>query len=376
MKKNVREDFSKLKILTIVGARPQFIKAASISRALMKAGICEIMVHTGQHYDNGLSHIFFEELGIPTPAENLEVGSGSHGWQTGHMLIRLEESMNKYRPDGVLVYGDTNTTLAGALAAVKLHIPLSHVEAGLRSFNTKMPEEHNRVITDHVADLLFAPTQAAVSNLRREGISSQKVHLVGDIMADAVSLHLSAAIQKSRIVSELGLQDKNFMVATIHRAENTDDPKKLRNILKGFKALCEKSIIVVPLHPRTRERLKDLDEKPGKVRFIEPVGYLDMIRLIHSARVVLTDSGGLQKEAYCLGVPCVTLRNETEWIETVEAGWNRLAGTDTDTIFKAAANFSPPGFRPDFYGDGDTARKIVEILGMWHVGLRRSIPVN
>lgn len=329
---------SALKLVTIVGARPQFIKLAPVSRALRKEGIREVIVHTGQHYDHGMSDIFFDELGIPAPDYNLGVGSGSHGLQTGEMLRKIEEVLLAEKPDWVVVYGDTNSTLAGALAASKLHIPVAHVESGLRSFNRRMPEEINRVLTDHISTLLFCPTETAVGNLAAEGIT-RGVHLVGDVMLDALLDAKERAQAKSTILDQLGLVEKQYLLATVHRAENTDDPQRLRAIMTALSQLAETETVIFPVHPRTEKALVGLGLLPMDVlrppisafsfplsalRFIAPLGYLDMVRLSASARVILTDSGGLQKEAFWLGTPCVTLRNETEWVETVRSGGNRL----------------------------------------------------
>jgi UDP-N-acetylglucosamine 2-epimerase len=346
-----------MRVLTILGARPQFIKAAPVSKALQHAGHKEYLVHTGQHYDYQMSQVFFDELGIARPDVNLAVGSGGHGWQTGQMLIKLEEIVLAQCPDRVLVYGDTNSTLAGALAAVKLHMPVAHVEAGLRSFNRSMPEEHNRVLTDHCADLLFCPTQTAVDNLRSEGIV-RGVRLVGDTMLDAIHLFTPLAERHSHILDDLGIAAKRYLLATVHRPYNTDNPERLRSI---FAALGRtKESVVVPLHPRTARVLSmDEIEMAGNIRPIEPVGYLDMLMLQRHARLILTDSGGVQKEAYMLGVPCVTLRPETEWIETVETGWNVLADADGERILAAVHSREwPSTSRFSIFGDGRAAVKV------------------
>ncbi len=352
-----------MRVLSVVGARPQFIKAAPVCRALRDAGHREFLVHTGQHYDYGMSQVFFEELGIPQPDANLEVGSGAHGWQTGHMLIRLEELLLAQRPDWVLVYGDTNSTLAGALAAVKLHMPVAHVEAGLRSHNREMPEEHNRVLTDHIAELLLCPTQTAVDNLALENLRTG-VHLVGDTMYDAVLRFAESARRQSTILGDLGLKPGGYLLATVHRPYNTDAPQNLRAILAAFAEIEEP--IVFPVHPRTRARLGGLAlDGQGPVenpRFIEPLGYLDMLALQQGARLILTDSGGMQKEAYWLGVPCITLRPETEWVETVAAGWNVLVGADRARILDAVRSLTAPAQRPAVYGDGRSAQRIVALM--------------
>jgi UDP-N-acetylglucosamine 2-epimerase len=363
-----------MKIVTIVGARPQFIKAAPVSKAIRDhnekekgSRITEVLVHTGQHYDHGMSQIFFDELDISEPDLNLGVGSGSHGWQTGQMLVRIEEVLLEEKPDFVVVYGDTNSTLAGALAAVKLNLPVAHVEAGLRSFNREMPEEHNRVVADHCADLLFCPTQTAVDNLAREGVTNG-VHLVGDTMYDAVLQCAAIAQKRSTILEDLNLEPKTYLLTTIHRPYNTDIPNNLRDIFQAFAEIGE--AIVFPVHPRTSKKIAALESKfsqelvPGNVKVIEPIGYLDMLVLEENARLILTDSGGMQKEAYFFGVPCITLRPETEWLETVESGWNVVAGADISAIvegYQQAIN-SPPTKRPNFYGDGKAAQHILEHL--------------
>lgn len=317
-----------MKVVTVLGARPQFIKAAPVCSALAKAGHQEILVHTGQHYDRQMSDVFFEELGIPEPAVNLGVGSGTHGRQTAQMLAGIEDVLLEQRPDWMLVYGDTNSTLAGALAACKLEIPIAHVEAGLRSFNRSMPEEHNRVLVDHCADVLFCPTPTAVSHLATEGIT-RGVHLVGDTMFDAVLQFGERAEQRSSLLTGLSLDNQDFVLATVHRPYNTDDASRLTNLLRAFVALPYP--VVFPVHPRTRARIADVQQAvPGieGLRMIEPVSYLEMLLLEKRARFVLTDSGGVQKEAFFFGVPCLTLRPETEWVETVQAGMNIVVDTD------------------------------------------------
>ncbi|MGQ9599932.1 MAG: non-hydrolyzing UDP-N-acetylglucosamine 2-epimerase [Anaerolineae bacterium] len=357
-----RSFISKPKVASVVGARPQFIKAAPVSRALRQTAN-EVLIHTGQHYDHGLSAVFFEELSIPEPDYHLGVGSGSHGWQTGQMLIRLEETLLIERPDWVLVYGDTNSTLAGALAAVKLHIPVAHVEAGLRSFNRRMPEEPNRVLTDHISDLLFCPTRTAVDNLHREGIR-RGVHLVGDVMYDAVLQHLALAEGQSDILARLGLEAGGYVLATIHRPGNTDDPTRLRAILAALSQI--EWPVIFPAHPRTRQRIAEfgleLSQESQNPRLIDPVGYLDMLILEKHARLILTDSGGVQKEAFFLAVPCLTVREETEWVETVETGWNRLVSPDPASILEAARRFRPSGLPPPLLGDGHAAERIARLL--------------
>jgi UDP-N-acetylglucosamine 2-epimerase len=363
-----------LRIITVVGARPQFVKAAAVSRAIalhnqngLGAPIDERIVHTGQHYDDNMSRAFFDELDIPRPMVNLEVGSGRHGRQTGLMLERIEDILLEQKPDWVLVYGDTNSTLAGALAAAKLHLPVAHVEAGLRSYNRQMPEEINRLVADSLSSLLFCPSETARRNLAREGIT-RGVHVVGDVMYDSLLFHRSLAERKSDVLARLGLEPKQYYLATVHRAENTDEPARLAGVIE---ALCSLSLpVVLPLHPRTRKTLGPaLADLNGNVRAIEPVPYLDMLMLERSARVVLTDSGGVQKEAYWLGVPCVTLRDETEWVELVETGWNRIAGVHGESIVTAVAHLeSCPGparisSGPGLFGDGRAAARILFILG-------------
>jgi UDP-GlcNAc3NAcA epimerase len=349
-------------ILTVVGARPQFIKAAPLSAALREQH-SEFLVHTGQHYDDAMSEIFFRQLGIPQPDANLNIGSGSHAEQTRGMLIGLERLMQEQRPDWVLVYGDTNSTLAGALAAAKLHIPVAHVESGLRSYNRAMPEEINRVLTDHVSTLLFCPTAAAVENLAREGIT-RGVLLTGDIMVDGVLRHAAAARSESRIHAELGLAaDAPYAAATIHRPANTDSPAALAEIIAGLGALGLP--VIFPAHPRTRKALETNSVTlPANVRLIDPLGYVDMLALVSRAAVLLTDSGGLQKEAYVLRVPCVTVRSETEWVETVTSGWNRLCEPERGALqaVVSAAMDTRPAAHPDFYGDGAAAGRIVAAL--------------
>jgi len=358
-----------MKIVTIIGARPQFIKAATVSRAIQSMpSIEEVLVHTGQHYDENMSDVFFDELEIPKPAYDLGIGSGSHGAQTGKMLEAIERVLLDEKPNWVLVYGDTNSTLAGAVAAVKLHIPVAHVEAGLRSFNRAMPEEINRILTDHAANLLFAPTETAVNHLHHEGIDGQRIHRVGDVMYDAALFYGIKADQMSDILSRLELVSKRYMLATVHRAENTDDPKRLRAIMAGLSAAAtDEYPVVLPLHPRTRatlERKGTLTEAAKQIRLIDPVGYLDMVMLEKNAVLIATDSGGVQKEAFFHGVPCVTLRDETEWVELVEAKWNRLcAPTSKDQIaatLRDARHTKGDTIQP--YGNGNAAGKIVEIL--------------
>lgn len=354
----------RMKIATVVGARPQFIKAAPVSRVL-RVRHTEILIHTGQHYDPNMSDIFFDELNIPRPDYNLGVGSGSHGAQTGAILKEVEEVLIREKPDALLVYGDTNSTLAGALAAAKLHIPVLHIEAGLRSFNRKMPEEINRVLTDHLSELLFCPTTTAVQNLATEGITNG-VYLNGDVMYDAFLYNRELARSKESLLAKLAVKRGEYILCTIHRAENTDEPGRLKEI---FLALSQVSRpVILPLHPRTQKIIREqgLEKSLGsQVKVIDPVGYLDMITLEADAWKVLTDSGGVQKEAYFAGVPCITLRDETEWLETVQAGWNRLAGAESGEILRAVEEFTPPSFHPGVFGNGDAAGEFVKILEEW-----------
>ncbi len=349
-----------MKIASIIGARPQFIKCAPVSRELRREHE-EILIHTGQHYDHGMSAVFFEELAIPEPDYNLGIGSGTHGHQTGAMLGAIEDLFVREEPDLVLVYGDTNSTLAGALAAAKLHIPVAHVEAGLRSFDRRMPEEVNRVLVDHCSDLLFCPTATAVRNLAGEGIAAG-VHLTGDVMVDALRENLSLAQERSTAFADLDLSPKDYYLATVHRAGNTDDPAALRAIMEAFARLD--ALVVFPAHPRTRKKFIDYGIEPAEnVRIVEPLPYFDMLALLSGARAVLTDSGGVQKEAYILGVPCVTLRENTEWVETVEDGWNVLTGADRDRIVAEAERAGSARRRHSArFGDGHAAERIAAII--------------
>jgi UDP-GlcNAc3NAcA epimerase len=355
-----------MKVLTVVGARPQFIKAAPVSRALAASGCLEIIVHTGQHYDPSMSAVFFRGLGMDEPRHNLEVGSGSHGVQTGRMLEKLDELIRQERPDQVLVYGDTNSTVAGALAAVKLHVPVAHVEAGLRSFNRRMPEEINRVMTDHVSSLLFAPTDAAVEHLRREGITAGVIR-TGDVMYDAVKLfEREIAATSADVLARHGLAPREYAFLTLHRSENTDDPERWNAIVEGIRRVAADGIpIVWAVHPRVRERAAALGgEGIERLILIEPQPYFETQALVAGSRVVITDSGGLQKEAAFHAVPCVTLRDETEWIELVEAGANVLAGTDPARIVEAVRGAQWLGGErlTAMFGDGATSRVIVEVM--------------
>ena len=345
-------------MLSIVGARPQFIKAAPVGRALAEAGINEVLLHTGQHYDPQMSEVFFTELGIQEPDYNLGVGSGSHGAQTAAMLTGIEEVLLRERPDWLLIYGDTNSTLAGALAAAKLGVRVAHVEAGLRSYNRAMPEEINRVVADSLSTLLFCPTEVAVENLAREGIT-EGVHIVGDVMYDAVLWAAERA--DDGILAKLGVQDKGYILATIHRASNTDDPGNLRGIMTALEQAC--APVIFPAHPRTRKALEAHGANPGpNVILTEPVSYVEMLALEKHAQAIVTDSGGVQKEALWLGVPCITARDETEWVETVECGWNTLTGADPERILAALAAPKPGTAPPSIYGDGHAAVRIAEII--------------
>ena len=381
-----------MKILTVVGARPQFIKAGAVHRAIQefnkgKGRIREIWVHTGQHYDPSMDKVFFEELNLPKPDYHLEVGSGSHAKQTGLMLERLEGVLKKEDPEIVTVYGDTNSTLAGALAAAKLNIPVGHVEAGLRSYNQAMPEEINRLLTDHLSTFLFCPTDQAVRNLLKEGIKGGRrriVKNVGDVMYDSILYYSQMAEKKSSIIKDLNLcfltpnscrerfqtvpyGTQNYYLATLHRAGNTDDPKRLKSILKALNEIGKKTPVIFPLHPRTKKMMKVYHLSSGfrNIKFIEPASYLDMLQLEKKAKAILTDSGGVQKEAYWLRVPCFTLRKETEWPETVKRGWNVLVGTEMKRIVEEVSH--PKGRRrylkgDEMFGDGKASRKIVQIL--------------
>jgi UDP-N-acetylglucosamine 2-epimerase len=347
-----------MKVASIVGARPNFIKLAPISR-LIRRDLEEIIIHTGQHYDYEMDKIFFQELQISDPNYHLGIGSGSHGQQTGEMLKRIEEVLLEEKPDLALVFGDTNTTLAGAIAASKLHIPIAHVEAGLRSFNRRMPEEVNRVLVDNCSDILFCPTRTAVDNLYREGMES-KAYLTGDVMLDILQECIKIAERRSQILKDIGLKPKDYFLATVHRAENTDDPKRLKNIVN---ALCDLGNAIFPCHPRTKKHLMNMDlwgDLEKNAHPVKPLGYLDMLLLEKNAKKILTDSGGVQKEAYMLKTPCITMRDETEWVETVEDGWNVLVGTSKEHILDAVNNFEPKGEQRNVFGAGDASQKIIE----------------
>ena len=358
-----------IKIVTIIGARPQFIKAAAVSRVIrdqFPESVTEVLVHTGQHFDENMSKVFFDQLDIPEPKYNLEISGGQHGAMTGRMLESVEKVLLDEKPDWVLIYGDTNSTLAGALAAVKLQIPVAHVEAGLRSFNMRMPEEVNRIVSDRIATLLFCPTETAVKNLEAEGVTKGVIN-VGDVMFDVALNYKHQARQKSRVLQQLGLEEKAFVLATCHRAENTDDPQRLAQIVDALGTVAKRLPVVFPIHPRTRKLIAEqgLAEKIGEVCITDPIPFLDMVALEQAASLILTDSGGVQKEAYFYGVPCITMRDETEWVETVELGWNVLVGASTVGIVSAvdralarggASNSASP------YGSGDSAQRIVKTL--------------
>lgn len=347
-----------MKIVSVIGARPQFVKAATISRIIgSRPEISEIILHTGQHYDENMSRLFFDELSIPEPHYNLGVGSGSHAVQTGRMLEGIEEILMKERPDWTLLYGDTNSTVAGALASTKLHIPVAHIEAGLRSFNRVMPEEINRIVTDRISDLLFAPTETAMTNLRNEGLADV-TRFTGDVMYDSVLYYRQIVEQDPAVFSMKDLPEE-FLLATIHRAENTDHPLQMKNILKAFGELAHP--ILLPIHPRTKKMISEFS-LPGNLHLIEPVGYLMMLSLILKAKKVLTDSGGLQKEAYFLGTPCITLRTETEWVETVHDGWNTVTATDPEKIIRAAQLPYPKHPQSQAFGNGNAAEIIVDLF--------------
>jgi UDP-GlcNAc3NAcA epimerase len=372
-----------MKIVTIVGARPQFIKAGVVSRAIQafnlrveKRRIREILVHTGQHYDYLMDKVFFEELELPRPDYHLGVGSGSHGRQTGVMLERIETVLQKEKPEVLVVYGDTNSTLAGALSAAKLNIPVAHVEAGLRSFNRTMPEEINRLLTDHLSTLLFCPTAQAAQNLLKEGIKDGRTRIVknvGDVMYDSILYYSKLAEKKSTILHSLNLvnpqsaiRNPQYYLATLHRAENTDDPKVVNSILKALNEIGRNTSVVLPLHPRTKKMMMVHHLFSFKnIKFIEPVSYLDMLKLEKNAKAILTDSGGVQKEAYWFKVPCLTLREETEWVETVKSGWNVLVGTGPKKIVQGLNVFGkgrPSKKGMGIFGDGRASGKIIQIL--------------
>jgi UDP-N-acetylglucosamine 2-epimerase len=371
-----------MKIVTIVGARPQFIKAGAVNRAIQeinkgKSRIREIWVHTGQHYDYLLDKVFFEELKLPMPDYHLEVGSGSHAKQTGLMLERIGEVLEKEKPEAMIVYGDTNSTLAGALAAAKLNIPIGHVEAGLRSYNPAMPEEINRLLTDHLSTFLFCPTDQAVRNLLKEGIKDGRTRIVknvGDVMYDSILYYSKVAEKKSTILHDLALANPRsafcnpqYYLATVHRAENTDNSKKLKSILRVLNEVGRTAPVILPLHPRTKKMINrsHLFSLYKGIKFIEPVSYLDMLKLEKNAKAILTDSGGVQKEAYWLKVPCFTLRDETEWVETVRSGWNVLVGSGVKRMVKEVGQGRRRGRDlkgSGVFGNGKASQKILQIL--------------
>ncbi len=353
-----------MRILTIVGARPQFVKAAVLSRAIAgRKGVSEIIVHTGQHFDKNMSQVFFEEMDIPNPHYNLKINSLSHGAMTGRMLEKIEDVIIKEKPDVVVVYGDTNSTIAGALAAKKLHVKVAHVEAGLRSYNMKMPEEINRILTDRISDYLFCPTTAAVDNLKKEGFDNidSSIYNVGDVMFDAARFYSQRSSEMSSVVNKLDLKD--FALCTIHRAENADNPLRLTAVFEALNKINKEVNVIMPLHPRTRSKISKLKIQPEFI-ITDPFGYFDIIEILKNCRIVLTDSGGLQKEAYFFKKPCITLREETEWVELVENGFNKLAGADTEKIIKSFYDLLNKrfDFEKKLYGDGKAGEKIVDVL--------------
>ncbi len=361
-----------MKIVTVLGARPQFIKAALLSKELRKNNQ-EIIIHTGQHYDIEMSDVFFKEMGIPEPDFNLKVGSGSHAQQTAEMMIKLEKCFNSLTPDMILLYGDTNSTMAATLTAAKLEIPIAHVEAGPRMFDKSVPEEMNRIVTDHLSTLLFAPTKRSMENLKNEGLK-EGVHLTGDVMLDLFMYFSKEADKHSNILERLGLKEKSYILATVHRARNTDEKENLKAITDAFLEISSEETLIFPVHPRTNKFLKkyslydDLDRN-SNIKLIKPVGYLDMNFLTRNARKIVTDSGGLQREAYFAQVPCITLDTSTGWPETVEAGWNTLFEgykhkkfIEKDIISKTIVNFEPVGEYRNVFGDGKAAYKISDII--------------
>lgn len=354
-----------MKIMTVLGARPQFVKAAVLSRWIQETSGCtEIIVHTGQHFDSNMSDIFFEQMNIPKPHFQLGISSMDHGAMTGVMMQKLEPLLLEQKPDLLLVYGDTNSTLAGALTAVKQHIPIAHIEAGLRSFNMNMPEEVNRVLTDRVSDHLFCPTEQAVHNLQAEGFDSQKVHNVGDIMYDASLYYRSRLKPSPDFVKSIEKLDQPLTLITLHRQENTDSPERLQNICSALNTLSQEHSMIFPVHPRTRKKMKDLELSLPNIRCIEPVGFAEMLYLLNKSQMVMTDSGGVQKEAFFFQRPCITLRDETEWVETVNVGANRLVGADKDKIIDSYLEMAQNNINFDqpLYGQGDCGQKILSIL--------------
>lgn len=356
------------KIVTVLGARPQFIKASVVSHALREhAAVQELVVHTGQHFDANMSDVFFAELGMEAPAFHLDIHGGGHGAMTGRMLMEIERVLQEVKPDVVLVYGDTNSTLAGALAAVKLHIPIAHVEAGLRSFNMRMPEEVNRILTDRISHWLFAPTEVAMGHLKSEGVAPERCTLVGDVMLDVALHHGAKLTAEGGAMHRLGLSTRGFILATVHRAENTDDTQRLHSIIQALATISRDTPVVWPVHPRTRallNRLGILDALPASLKICEPLGYLDMVQLEKHAALIATDSGGVQKEAFFYRVPCVTFRDETEWTELVDTGWNRLAPPTGSEALVAAMREAMGSEGKDVqpYGDGDAAAQIAARL--------------
>jgi len=359
------------RVLTVIGNRPQLVKAAAVSPHLRER-VEEVLVHTGQHYDRELSEIFLEELGVPPPDHQLRVGSGSHAVQTAAIISRLDPLVRQLEPDAMLVYGDTNSTLGGALVAAKSTVPLAHVEAGMRSFDRSMPEEVNRTVTDSLASLLLCPTETAMRNLRAEGLGARAVE-VGDVMADVAISFGPIAERRSEVLERLGLEPGGFCLATAHRPGNVDDPERLRLLIEVLTAATAVAPLVFPVHPRTRARLEAAGARDGLagrgITAIEPVGYLDITRLLHASRAVITDSGGLQKEAFLASVPCLTMREETEWVETVESGWNRLVDLDPEAVTVALAQLPRPGERtspaPEIYGGGKAGERVAAAIADW-----------
>ena len=351
-----------MKIVTIIGARPQFVKASVVSQALKDAGHDELLVDTGQHYDDNMAKIFFEEMGIPRPRYHLGVGSGTHAYQTAQSLVGIEQILIDESPDWMIVYGDTNATIAGALAAAKLQVPIAHIESGLRSYNREMPEEINRVVTDVLSDIRFVPTEVAKNNLAREGME-EGVHIVGDVMVDSLMKYTQIAEKRSTLLTDLGLKDNPFVLLTIHRPSNADSDERLLTILENVAAGGVP--VIFPVHPRSRNRVESLMSKVSlEIQLIDPVGYLDMMMLEKYASMVVTDSGGVQKEAYLHKTPCLTVRNETEWVETVNDGWNILVGVDPSLIPGYIRSFPKPTRWAHHYGDGTASQKIVALMSL------------